>query len=229
LAWCTAVSALSLATAAAAEPAADQATGPEPEQGSAGAAEQPERDFEPAETPLPWRVWPLFDPFVSRREALSSFGLDELREIDERRPRNGWTIGIGDTMTTTRPYLWVNLERQLIFRSTQRSTYMLDLSRYGYTAGVRLLGLEVGAGVGLSPLAVDVSKGKWSVSAISPMALAKAGLKIGKVRLSVDAFSQYLWRWYGRANARIEGIAFQIAFEQKRELKRNRHPLILIY
>lgn len=233
------VGVLGAASSALAAPAGDELSASEPASIEVAADERAVTDpsvpseaepaVDPASVPIPWRVWPLFDPFVSRRETVLAFGLDQLRDVDSRDARDAWTVGIAQGITTTRPFVWVNLERRLTFRSARRSTYMLDISQYQYTAGVRLFGLELGAGVGLSPLVIDVAKGDWSVSGISPSAVTRAGFKVGVVRVSVDAFSQYLWRWYGGPDARIQGFSIQLALEQPRTLQRKRHPLILTY
>ncbi len=136
---------------------------------------------------------------------------------------------MGETMTTFRPGLWVTLDKRTSFRSTRSSTYMLELASYEYLAGLRVGGLEVGAGVGLVPVGVDVSRGDWSVSFLSPRSLARFGFVIGDVRVSLDAFQQYTWRWWGEPDAWIRGWSVQLAFRQPSMTRRGKHPLVFTY
>lgn len=191
--------------------------------------ERPLATDEPAKPPLVWRVWPLFDPFVSRRESLAGFGVTELRPASADDPLSGWTVLFGDATSTVRPHFWVTLERRYLLRFARRSTYMVELSSYDYLAGVRASAFELGAGVGLVPFGVDVSQGDWSLSVASPRSVIRASLKVGGLRMSVDAYNQYTWRVWGGESAWIRGIAVEFAVEQPRITQRAGHPLVFTH
>lgn len=198
---------------------------PEPPSANGGETSQPPSD--PAQFPLAWKVWPLFDPFVSRRERSYSLGREQLRSGDSAQTGWGYRLGAGETIATVRPGFWVNLEREFALRIAQHSTYMLELSAYRYQAGLRAWIFELGPGVGVVPLGVDFESGDFSVSALSPSAQFRVGFKVLGLRVSVDAYNQYTWRIWGGESLWVRGVAVQIAVEQPRVLKRNAHPLIL--
>lgn len=199
---------------------------PEPRGAPPPGVEDERNDDEPSKPPLVWREWQLFDPFVSRRESLAGFSLDELREVSALVPQSGWSLRFGDATTTLRSRWWIALERHHLLRVARRSTYMLELSSYDYLAGVRAGPVELGGGVGLVPFGVDVSRGDWSLSLASPRASLRGTLKLGAVRLSLDAFRQYTWRVWGEESAWVQGVAFEVAVEQARITHRAGHPLI---
>jgi hypothetical protein len=172
-------------------------------------------------------VWPLFDPFVSRRERSYSLGREQLRWEDSARTGWGYRLGAGETVATVRSGFWVNLEREFALRLAQHSTYMLELSAYRYQAGLRVWGLEFGPGFGVVPLGLDFESGDFSVSALSPSAQLRVGFKVRGLRISVDAYNQYTWRIWGGESLWVRGVALQLAVEQPRVLKRNGHPLLL--
>jgi hypothetical protein len=192
-----------------------------------GGPAQPTTD--PATLPLRWRVWPLFDPYASRREWLASFSWDRLRETSALRRLEGFRLAFGESISTLRACTWVGLEQNSSFRALGSSTYVVELTGYRAIAGVHALGLELGGGVGIVPIALDVSQGDWSLSGLSPSAVARAGLRVGPFRVSVEATNQFTWRWWGRDSAWLRGVGLQLALEQPRKLMRGRHPLILEY
>jgi hypothetical protein len=182
---------------------------------------------DPAQFPLAWKVWPLFDPFVSRRERSYSLGREQLFRDDEPHAAWGYRLAAGETIATVRSAFWVNVEREFALRLAQHSTYMLELSAYRYHAGLRAWGFELGPGVGVVPLGVDFESGDFSVTALSPSAQVRVGFKVLGLRVSVDAYNQYTWRIWGGESLWVRGVAFQLAVEQPRVLKRNAHPLLL--
>ncbi len=156
------------------------------------------------------------------------FGHDTLRDTGAARLQDGLTVALGQSLTTFRPGLWVRLDRRIQLRFTRRSTYMLELSSYDYLAGVRLPWLELGGGVGVVPVGMDTSQGDFSLSVLSPRAVATMGLALGPVRFSLDLFQQYTWRVWGGNNAWIRGFSVQLAATRPVVKQRGNRPIVLL-
>jgi hypothetical protein len=67
---------------------------------------------------------------------------------------------------------------------------------------------EIGAGLALGPIEpevrtgfhlidLDVFHGGYNASLLSPRVGAGGAINIGKFRLDISAYSEYLWRWFG--------------------------------
>jgi hypothetical protein len=132
-------------------------------------------------------------------------------------------------MTTLRPHLWARLQRDFVFRVSQPSSYALELSSYRFLAGLRAFGLEVGPSVGIVPLAVDLTDGRFGLSGLSPNAGFEVSFKVGVVRTAVSAYEQFVWQWLGSESSWMHGLTLQLSLEEPRVLKRKEHPLILKY
>lgn len=183
----------------------------------------------PATMPLAWKVWPLFDPFVSRRENAYSGGIDKVTGLRESEPWRRYSFGFSETMTTLRSLGWVSVARDFTFHVGEPSSYSFDFSTYRYAAGLRLPGFELGPGVSLVPISVDYTQGHFGLSGLSPAATAQASLKLGKVRIELFAYEQFTWRWLGRDSEWASGLMLRLALEQPRTLRRAEHPLLLQY
>lgn len=182
-----------------------------------------------ATVPLIWNVWPLFDPYASRRENAYAFGLDTSVPVRSTEQHPGWSLSVGQSMTTLRTHMWVRLQRDFVFRVSAPSSFALELSSYRFLAGLRALGLEVGPSVGLVPLALDLTDGRFGVSGLSPNAGLEFSFKIGVVRTAISAYEQFVWHWLGSDSSWMHGLSLQLSLEQARVLKRKEHPLILKY
>jgi hypothetical protein len=180
-------------------------------------------------TPLVWHVWPLFDPYVSRRENAYAFGLDTVEPVGTAEQHPGWSLSVGQSMSTLRAHMWVRLQRDFVFRASQPSSYTLELSSYRFLAGLRAAGFELGPSVGLVPLALDLTDGRFGVSGMSPQAGFEIGFKVGVLRTAISAYEQFAWHWLGAENSWMHGLSLQLSLEEPRVLKRKEHPLILMY
>jgi len=177
--------------------------------------------------PIPWKRWPLFDPFASAREIVWFGGPARLREVDQVEPLRGVALGVAETIRETRGPFWLSLQRTWELRVHSKWT-VVPILRYLYEGGLRLGGVEVGAGPTLIPLTLDYSDGKFSFGGVSPGATARLGFKTGGFRVSLRAGREYLWRWFGQPSAVMSALILEIAAERPRTLRRNGHPIILV-
>lgn len=196
-------------------------------QGTAEAAAPAVRATPAAEAPIPWKRWPLFDPFAAAREIVWFGGPASLREVDQVTPLRGVAIGVAETIRETRGPLWLSLQRTWELRVLSPWTFV-PILRYLYEGGLRLGGIEVGAGPTLIPLTLDCSRGKFSFGGMSPGATARVGFKTGGFRISLRAEREYLWRWFGQPSAVMSALMIEIAGERPRSLRRGSHPIVLI-
>jgi hypothetical protein len=191
--------------------------------------EQQRLAAELAQKPIPWHVWPLFDPFVDRHEVAFAGGLQQRRLASEQAARDGWYAAYAfESVTTQRSHLFVRGQRSLQLRVNRGAAYALDLLGLSYFAGAQLGPLELGAGVQLVPLTIHYEK-EWDLGGLSPGALLQANLRLGNVMLGVRAFEQYSWRWTAAEDTMSRGIGFELAFIQPQVLRRGSHPIIPIY
>lgn len=181
----------------------------------------------PAEVPIPWKRWVLFDPFVSPREIVWFGGPASLRDVDQVSPLRGVALGVAETIYETRGPLWLSLQRTGELRVLSRWT-IVPILRYLYEAGLRLGGVDIGAGPTLIPLTLDVSRSKFSFGGMSPGVAARIGYKIGGFRISLRAEREYLWRWFGQPSAVMSAFVLELAGERPRPLRRRGHPIVLV-
>jgi len=180
-----------------------------------------------AEVPIPWKRWVLFDPLVSPRETVWFGGPASLRDVDKIAPLRGVALGVAETIHETRGPLWLSLQRTAELRIHSRWT-IVPILRYLYEAGLRIGGVDVGAGPTLIPLTLDVSRSKFSFGGMSPGVAARIGFKIGGLRISLRAEREYLWRWFGQPSAVMSAFMLEIAGEQPRTLRRGAHPIVVV-
>jgi hypothetical protein len=203
------------------------------------------------EIPVEWKVWRLFDPKLSPRARGWAIGPGYLRTIGSEELQYGLQIARKETMEQRRGALFLSLEREWALRFYERWT-IIPLYRYGYLAGLRLGPIELGAGVSAIPFAIDYSEGRFSFSGPSPGAAVRIGYKSGKVRVSLRAEREYLWRWGGQPSPRnpptgkslldalrvwnwtaqpdamMTGLVLEIAGELPPDHRSGGHPLIFI-
>lgn len=180
----------------------------------------------PAEAPVPWKRWRLFDPFVAPRELVWHGGPASLREVDRAKPFRGAAFGVAETIRETRGFVWLSLQRNWELRVHSKWTFV-PILRYVYEGGFRLGGLELGGGPTLIPLTPDYSDGKFSFGGMSPGATARVGFKTGAFRISLRGAREYLWRWFGQPSAVMDALTMELAVEQPRPLRRGSHPIVL--
>lgn len=177
----------------------------------------------PAEVPIVWQVWPLFDPFVDRSATWLAAGRFERRVLGERRADPGWAASVGGSVTTLRRFLFVTVDQGVRLRVSDPSV-AVDLLGLSYTGGFRLGPLEAGVGVSFVPLTIEHDRA-FELGALSPGALARVGLVLGRVRIGVQAFEEYCLRWTTE-HCSLEGVTIDVSLIRPTVKKRGNHPLV---
>ena len=110
--------------------------------------------------------------------------------------------------------------RVLPFRLTWTSDptlRILDAKSYALSfvqtvrVGLALGPVEPEVGGGLSTFTVDAFHGDFSFEMFSPRASAAVWLHFGGLRLGVEAYAEYLWRWLGDSNYMLRGLEVEMS------------------
>jgi hypothetical protein len=129
--------------------------------------------------------------------------------------RHGWEIGLGSCNTTrVLPFL-LTWSSDLALRVLDSKSFALSVVQM-ISVGLALGPLEPHVGGGLSTITGEVVHTKWSVAFFSPRAQAGLSLHLGGLRISADAYDEYLGRWFGGRSYLVRGLAFGVAFETSR-------------
>jgi len=135
------------------------------------------------------------------------------------RPTSGeaWERGweLGGTMSVTsvqRPFFLTSFQSTTL-RVLDSRSYSLSLLQSGALVGLRIGPVEPEAGIALSTINLDIFHKDFSFGMFSPRAAAGVGLRFGEVRLSVHAYSEYLWRWLG-TDYYTRGVALTVRVQR---------------
>jgi hypothetical protein len=182
----------------------------------------------PAQVPLVWKRWPLFDPFVDPHESGLSFEWTEWREHESRIRSAGATIAIASQVSTLRRHLASTIRTQTIALSMlEGPTFALGLMQYDLLGSLDFGFIRFGAGAGLLPISFDYGRGDFSVALGSPRAIASLSFKVGVLRIAVSGVTSYLPRVSGRGDVVTRSVALEFLLEKPRPLKRVSHPLLI--
>jgi hypothetical protein len=157
-----------------------------------------------------WHPWRMFDPFLSRREAV--FGASYFREHDAGATpdRGGVGIAVGQAIETRRSIFVVRTRVTFGLRDTANGHFVADLFRYVYSGGLRAGPFEATSQVGLAVADLHFGPGPWGLGFFSPHVGAGLAIQIGKVRIEVNANRDYQWRWTGGPSTFVEGIGLDV-------------------
>lgn len=163
----------------------------------------------------PWRLkqhqrWRVWDPYFDPREALLSpaYIVQNMHGGEK-----AWGVGLsyGQSIQTYRGPLFVRGQIALAeLRIHDKSLFALSGMRWVFTGGLALGPLEIGAGPGVTAMHFDFERWRPSFGALSPRISAFVGLKLGVVRVAVEAYSEVYWRWIGQDSARIHGFVLDL-------------------
>jgi len=163
-----------------------------------------------AAAPLPrFARWRLLNPYTSRHTDSLSLGIAGFRADSARSPIPGFSLGLGEQVTTVRGALWAGLSREFELRFVRHDALSLSLWRYQWEGGLRLGKLEPGVRFGMTLLHLDVGHG-FSFGLLSPRVGAGVWFKLPRSRIGVSAFSEYFWRWTGDQSAFVHGLVLEL-------------------
>lgn len=182
-----------------------------------GAESSPESlENPPSESP---RSVKLFD----QKRVTQSFELD-IGPVWYREARRGsvadYARGTGELLvgvaisTTWKPFYLTGLQQTNI-RAFEADSVAWSILTHQFAAGVHLGPLEPEVRVGFSLLTLDVFKGNYSIEALTPRVGVGVGMHVGKIRLDIQAHSEYLWRWFG-PDYEIRGVSVGLRLDVPR-------------
>jgi hypothetical protein len=159
-----------------------------------------------------WHRWLVLDPFLSWRDKHVDFAL--VREHPPGAPsgadQGGFALGFGQIYESRASFLFTRFERNWLFRTTGDAHVVLTLPEYQVLAGPRLGPLEVAGGFGLGFLNVHFGGGGFGLGLFSPRAVADAALTFGPVRVGVQAYEEYAWRWMNGPSDFVRGLILEV-------------------
>jgi hypothetical protein len=175
--------------------------------------------------PVPWKRWPLFDPRLDPRSGFVYGGVAWLEPAAGAGHDAGVTVGVGDGIRTEWGRVFVESERSLRLTAPRLLDVAIRLPCFTLSGGLRLGPVELQAGFGLSVFGVDTLDSGVGFSFFSPGASARATVEAGRVRISLQASTEYLWRWFDRRDIPINALTLHLAFVGQPSRRFGQHPL----
>lgn len=130
--------------------------------------------------------------------------------------RAGWTLCIGRTTEARTGHVFLAGISGLQLRIFDDKSFALSGWQNEARVGVRLGPIEPESRVGFSLLTVDVFHGQWSAEMLAPRAGLALALRLGRLRIAADLWSEYLWRWFGTSYW-DRGLGISVRFEAKKQ------------
>lgn len=183
---------------------------------------------DPTQTPMVWKRWDLFDPFVDPYELFLGGGVVQWTERHRARRFEGYGISFGERISTRRGPLLVTGKREVSLRFMDQSTFALGLATLSFAGGARLGPFEVSAGPGLTMVDIDHSVKHFSLGFFAPRASLQAGVWLGPIRIGAVATREYHWRWWGRSSALADLMMIEVSLLQSPKTHRFGRPLIVV-
>jgi hypothetical protein len=141
----------------------------------------------------------IFDTRLTRYATALSGGPIWYRSVhdDFSGLRSGvFEARLGQTQQTPRFPFFLAAYRWIDFRMFDDKSFALSFI-HEIGAGVALGPIEPEVRTGFHLLDLDVFHGGYSASLLSPRVSAGGAINLGKFRLDISAYSEYLWRWFG--------------------------------
>jgi hypothetical protein len=152
----------------------------------------------------------LFDRDRSAYGAQVSGAVFSARNANEREGKQGFEIAIGSTVATREGFAIIGgVADQIVFRGFDSKSYGVSLLRHRIAASLKFGPFEPEASFGASLFHIDAFHGNWNFSMLSPRASAGLGIQLGPARVYADAYTEYLWRWFGDDYI-VRGISFGV-------------------
>jgi hypothetical protein len=191
--------------------------------GRAQAQQSPPSDI--TAKPVPWKRWPLFDPRLDPRSGFLFGGVAWLPPESGTGHETGLTLGVGDGIRTEWGPIFVESERSLRLTAPRPLDLAVRLPCFTLSGGLRLGLVELQAGFGVSVFGVDTLDRGFGFSFFSPGASVRATVVAGRVRASVQASTEYLWRWFDRRDIPINALTLHLALVGQPSRRFGSHPL----
>ncbi len=177
----------------------------------AGEVEAPRPAWLPT---IPWRRWPIFDPFLSPREGIFSGVLFRARALGTESSVTGLGVTWGETSLSPHGVVYIRGSVQFGARLLDLRHVVLRFGQYDYAAGVALGPVELEARAGVTLFDLHLGSDEWGFGLLSPRVGAGASVHAAGIRVGLFAFGEYMWRWVGPSNLRVQGFSLEIAYDR---------------
>lgn len=131
---------------------------------------------------------------------------------DSEYDRGLGELRLGAVQTTPWKPFYLAGSQQTAFTVFDSKSFKWSVINEEFSAGISLGPFQPEVRLGLALLTVDVFHGEWSGELLSPRVGVAVGLKLGKIRLDIQGYSEYLWRWFG-PDYTIRGISLGVRLE----------------
>ena len=150
----------------------------------------------------------LFDTWNTERSYVLEMGPIWHRQIQDETPAQRVTgfergaplageVSLGMVLKTPyKPFFLVGQQKTLL-RVVDDKSFSWSIFHQEVGAGLMIGPFEPEVRLGLSVLSADIVHAEPSIQLFSPRVGAGVGVKLGKIRLDIQAHSEYLWRWFG--------------------------------
>jgi hypothetical protein len=126
---------------------------------------------------------------------------------------------LGRTITTPKYPFFLAGYRYIDVRMFDTKSYALSLL-HEIGGGVALGPLEPEVRFGFHLVDLDVFRGNYNASLLSPRVSVGAAIKLAKFRLDVLGYSEYLWRWFGPSYL-TRGLVIGLSLDTPRPRERS--------
>ena len=169
----------------------------------------------PSESP---RSVKLFDQRRVNQSLFLGIGPLYYRRAGPRREgfaRGTGELRLGVGMRTTWKPFYLGGVQQTILRVFDSKSAAWSILAHNFMVGLDLGPIQPEVRLGASLLTVDVFRGDYSVQMLTPRASVGFGIKLGKIKLDIQAHSEYLWRWFG-PDYLIRGVSLGLRLDVPR-------------
>ncbi len=150
----------------------------------------------------------LFDRDRSAYGMQVSGAVLNARRSGDREGKPGFEVALGSTVMTKEGFAIIGgVADTFVFRGFDSQSYGVTMLRHRIAASLKFGPFEPEASFGASLFNVDAFHGNWNFSMLSPRAGVGLGVQLGPARLYADAYTEYLWRWFGD-DYYVYGISF---------------------
>lgn len=176
-------------------------------------------DYTPSDRPKGRGSIALFNTDRAHYGAEAEFGMLSVGQAGSNRPRDlergSWELALRQTIYVAHGPFFLSGTVGTLLRDIQTVDVrgmVWSTTYHSISTGLRLGLIEPEATVGFSLITLDTLRGRVGFEMLSPRVGAGVGLQLGRLRGSIGAFSEYLWRWSGPDLA-VRGAAIALRLD----------------
>lgn len=141
------------------------------------------------------------------------------RDTNDNFERGTGEIAFGTITTTPWKPFYLAGSPQTLLRVLDSKSFAWSVLIHQIAVGMEIGPLRPEVRFGASLLTIDVFHGEWSAELLSPRVGLGLGFSVGKIRLDIQAHSEYLWRWFG-PDYHIRGVTLGVRYDLPKPTKR---------